>query len=218
MKKLSLRPMRFMAVFVALSACTPFPVWRDEQMSRVMRGQESVAAPTPKKPLYRLILSTPAQATGDIQLSKFKGVVWDGTIRLQDEAVEWTFTYTNLSLAVPVVALGIDLKNKSEETIEIDWNRSTIVDRAGKVHGIIHKGVKIADRGSAMPPSVIPPGAILEDYVYPTDLFFFSREWWGGVFFEDLEPGQSVSVSLNIKIREQSTKRFVFQVLPPKTE
>jgi len=54
--------MHFMAVFVALSACTPFPVWRDEQMSRVMRGQENVALPAPKKPLYRLVLASPTKA------------------------------------------------------------------------------------------------------------------------------------------------------------
>lgn len=174
--------------------------------------------PGTKQPIYRLILSTPAQAAGHIQLSKFKGVVWDGTIRLKDDAAEWTFTYTNLSLAVPVIALGISLTNRLEETIEIDWNKSAIVDRANKVHRIIHRGVKIVDRDGIMPPSVIPPGATLEDFVYPADLFFFGREWWGAVFFEDLEPGQSISVSLSVKIREHSTKRFVFQALPPIAE
>jgi hypothetical protein len=172
-------------------------------------SRESV--PISGKPAYRII-------------NQFKG---QGHISLKDEIREWEFTYSALDLfhvdqtyfeaKEGLYGLGIRFTNRSSGTVEVDWNRTVITAPSGQALRVIHRGVRLADRGSIMPPSVIPPGAILEDFVFPSDTLRFSSGrstgWWEAKgFFEGMGTGARVALTMGLKTQDGSPSRnFTFQ-------
>lgn len=84
----------------------------------------------------------------------------------------------DLSLETATVALkfaisrdefGFSLKNKTESSVQIEWNTASFVDTEGKAHRVIRDGVKLEDRDKPQVPSVIPPGASIEARVVSVD-------------------------------------------------
>jgi len=63
--------------------------------------------------------------------------------------------------------IGLKIRNKLPDPVKLDWNQSSFVDWHGKSGRIIHDGVRFVERNSLLPPSVIPPGALLEDSIVP---------------------------------------------------
>jgi hypothetical protein len=99
-----------------------------------------------------------------------------GNIVVVDREIQFGFGFSPLELTsyegrelVTSTPLGLSLlvKNSSARGVNIDWNAVTLIDATGKAYGVIHRGVKMADRSGILAPSTIPPGAILEDFVYP---------------------------------------------------
>jgi hypothetical protein len=83
-------------------------------------------------------------------------------LTMEDERVE-------LRLVVVEQGLQIVLRNKGNVPILLDWNSASFVDFEGKAFRVIHSGVKLVDRDSPQVPSVIPPGASIEDMVVSFD-------------------------------------------------
>lgn len=65
---------------------------------------------------------------------------------------------------------GIDfkIKNLTKEVMKIKWDE-TVLTLEGVTMKTIHNGVKLADRSAPQPPSVIPPGATIDEFVWPSD-------------------------------------------------
>lgn len=150
-------------------------------------------------------------------------VVSAGTVHQPDDLGDWSFSYTKVdlrSLEGNVHGLSIRFANKSADTVEIDWNRTVILDPSGRTHPVIHRGVRLADRGGSVPPSVVPAGAVLDDFVFPGDLIFLTRGQYGGwsatEFFETLRPGASISLSVGLRTGKGVTDRsFRFRIVQP---
>ncbi|MHB2015337.1 MAG: hypothetical protein ACYCW6_00155 [Candidatus Xenobia bacterium] len=74
--------------------------------------------------------------------------------------------------------IDFKLKNKSKGTMQVDWDKVAFVDFDGSSHKVMHVGVKYNDRNNSIPPSVIPPGATLDDLIYPTDYASWGGHEW----------------------------------------
>lgn len=79
----------------------------------------------------------------------------------------------------PGTQLVFDLLNNFEIPIKVMWDEAAYVDITGFTHRVIHNGVKLADRNSSQPPSVIPTQGRLNDIVYPSDLVSYSGSRYG---------------------------------------
>lgn len=75
------------------------------------------------------------------------------------------FTYTPISYGS---SIPISIQNKSDKAIKIIWDESTFINQLGQSERILHEGVKLADRNTSMPPSVLPPLGKIEDSITPT--------------------------------------------------
>jgi hypothetical protein len=151
-----------------------------------------------------------------------------GTILLVDRDLQFGFGFSSLDLAshegsVSSAPLGLSLvvRNGSARGVTIDWNAVTIIDHMGRARGVIHRGVKMADRSGILAPSTIPPGAILEDFVYPKELLSFSggrygSGWTAVNFFEAMKPGQQFKLYLPVKHGTETVEyQFVFEANAP---
>ena len=65
------------------------------------------------------------------------------------------------------------VENKTENTIEIPWDKAAYMDPEGHSHRIMHSGVEYRDRANPQPPSVIVRKGIIEDWIFPTDNLLF---------------------------------------------
>lgn len=63
----------------------------------------------------------------------------------------------------------LELSNESAAVVEVDWNRSAFVHADGQSVGVIPGTTKVMDSGRETPPSIIPPGARLEEYIIRED-------------------------------------------------
>jgi hypothetical protein len=75
----------------------------------------------------------------------------------------------SISFVTLPTALHFSLRNKGDGPIRIDWNSVALVDTAGRSHGVIHTGVKLVDRTAPKAPTIVPPGASIEDEITPVD-------------------------------------------------
>ena len=155
-----------------------------------------------------------------------------GTILVVDRELQFGFGFSPLDLtshealggkSATSVPLGLSLvvRNGSARSVTIDWNTVTIIDQGGRAQGVIHRGVKMADRSGILAPSTIPPGAMLEDFVYPREMLSFSggrygSGWTAVNFFEGLKPQQQFKLYLPVKHGTETVEyQFVFEVSTP---
>lgn len=83
------------------------------------------------------------------------------SMKFQDETIQASFTpHTK--------GVSFKIKNLTKEVIKIKWDEA-VLTLEGATMKTIHNGVKLADRDAPQTPSVIPPGATLEDFVWPSD-------------------------------------------------
>jgi hypothetical protein len=189
---------------------------------------------------HSLVLVSPV-GTGQITLTRT--TTWatgsastryssDGAISITDEAGQWRFSYkpTSLNGTYPLIlglhGIGIAFKNTSPYFVEFDWTRSVFVDPSGRASRVIHSGVRFNERSNVTAPSIIPPGAILEDFVFPSDGITMvggsvstSPYWAAPPMVEDLRAGMEISVVLAVKVGDrQSPKTFRLAVNAPAEE
>lgn len=101
-----------------------------------------------------------------------------GILRFSDEITEWTFT--------PVTrAVGFEVINKSDKVLKLDWNSATLVDYEGRTHKLAGSGIRYMEINALKPPSVLPPGARLDDMFTPTDNVRFATEWYVSPLFPE---------------------------------
>ena len=190
--------------------------------------------------LHALVLQQPT-GDGAVVLTRtvsyeqpYRGAKWDrrerfessGTIRTKDTLGEWTFGYTKTDLNTPRLeifglhALSIAVRNTTNGTVEVEWTRSAIVDPNGQTHPVIHRGVKLADRGQGSAPSIIPAGANLNDFVFPASGINFeplrgSSYWSAPALIERITPGMTLTLVLGMRTESgPASKTFRFAARP----
>lgn len=157
-----------------------------------------------------------------------------GSIVVVDREIQFAFGFSGLDLKayeragselVSSVPLGLSLlvRNGSARGITIDWNAVTLIAAAGRAYAVLHRGVKMADRSAIVAPSTIPPGAVLEDFVYPKELVTFSggrygSGWIAEQFFERMKPSQQFKLYLPVKHGNDTVEyQFTFAIGAPES-
>jgi hypothetical protein len=114
--------------------------------------------------------------------------------------------------------IAFEIKNKTGNPIKIDWNQVSYVDVLQKGHKVMHAGVKYTDRDKVQSPTIIPPMAIIEDIVFPTDYIYYVSGKYGGWRETSLFPeapgaslykGQNFSIFMPLEIN-QTFKNYYF--------
>jgi hypothetical protein len=162
--------------------------------------------------------------------SRFSG---KGTLLAVDRDVQFGFGVSSIDLSAADItsgpprastsplALSVFVRNSSQTGITLDWNAVTLITRDGRAYPVIHKGVKMADRGNALAPSTVPPNATLGDFVYPRELISFSSSrygssWLGSQFLEIMLPASTLTLYMPIRHGGQTIEyQFIFEAGKP---
>jgi hypothetical protein len=75
-------------------------------------------------------------------------------------------------------ALGLKITNHAQGPIKILWSECALILPSGQSASIMHKGVKFANRDQQMPPTVIPPGAYIDDIMAPASSVTWTDAGW----------------------------------------
>jgi hypothetical protein len=115
--------------------------------------------------------------------------------------------------------IGMVLQNKMHSPIKVDWNNFSYVDIAGLAHGVMHTGVRYMERDRPQVPTVIPPAAMIEDVIVPSDHISYTPGSAGGWSARSLFPGiitepdryigKSFSVFMPLEV-EGTVKNYLF--------
>jgi len=74
--------------------------------------------------------------------------------------------------------ISFTITNKSSSAIAIDWNRSSMTLPDSQTSNVIHQGTKFISAGTTLPPTTIPPGGKLSDFVIPTLSIHYLNGWY----------------------------------------
>lgn len=164
------------------------------------------------------------------RLSRFSG---KGMILIFHRDVQFGFGVSSVDLSASdfttapprastsPLGLSVLIRNSSPSGVQLDWNAVNLIGSGGRAYPVIHRGVKMADRGGASAPSTVPPGATLDDFVYPRELISFSSSrygssWLGSQFFETMKPGSTFTLYMPIKHGPETIEyQFTFEVGHP---
>lgn len=72
------------------------------------------------------------------------------------------------------------LTNKSDHSIKIVWDESAFVRLTGQSDRVVHSGVKYSEVNSSQPPTIVPRGGTLEDFILSADQVFYVSGSYGG--------------------------------------
>lgn len=140
------------------------------------------------KPLSGLTDDSPAElslmlhgkiADFDVQWSKEHSYYDSHTVfSLTQPSPNKSLSYEDASIAIIFTVakeeLDFTLSNKTQEPQSINWDEVSFIDLSGTAHRVLHQGVKLVDRDKPQSPSVIPPGAKINDLIAPSDAVRFS--------------------------------------------
>ncbi|QHE76779.1 hypothetical protein [Hydrogenophaga sp. PBL-H3] len=131
----------------------------------------------------------------------------------------------NIGFSPSTSQIGMVIRNKTETVMRIDWNNVAYVDTDGLSHRVIHEGVKMAEKNAVMPPTVIPPGSMINDLIYPASYISYSTgtgrvsgSWNERALFPKLPAARGMKgkefkvflpIEINGKVRNLN---FVFQI------
>jgi hypothetical protein len=91
-----------------------------------------------------------------------------------DDLIEGFFYFTQNSI-------GFQLKNKTSNTMKIHWDNCAFITSDGETKRVVHEGVKLTDRNSPQPSSVLVRNGKLTDSLTPSDnIYFNSASSYGG--------------------------------------
>jgi len=83
-------------------------------------------------------------------------------------------------------SINFELNNKTDEPIEINWNKISYVDINNKSDKIFHSEVKYSERSNEMPESIIPPQASIKDSIVPiSNVSFVEGSKYSSAFWKE---------------------------------
>lgn len=78
--------------------------------------------------------------------------------------------------------INFTLRNKTDHSIKIVWDEAVFIEVDGQSGRVAHEGVKYTDRSASQPPSVIPGGTSLTDFVLPTNRVYYRQGSYSGYY------------------------------------
>lgn len=99
---------------------------------------------------------------------------------------------------VPVLnsTISFSLLNKTDSTIRVIWDEAAFIQIDGSTERVMHSGVRYIERDRPQPPSVVPPGARLDDIILPTSNVYYISGQYGGWRTHDIIP-QSLALDFD---------------------
>lgn len=88
--------------------------------------------------------------------------------------------------------VNFDLKNLSDQPIEIIWSETVIQTSSDSSH-IIHTGIPVSQSANAIAPTKVAPGQTIQDFLLPVDLIHKKD---GVNTIEDIYPEKDDSLSV----------------------
>lgn len=100
-------------------------------------------------------------------------------------------------------SIAINLENKSDYTMKINWDNSAFINESGVSQRVIHSGVRLIDRNSPQASTILVRKGKIEDFIVPTDNIYFQSGKYGGWRYKDLTvTNADVSLLLSLEIEE----------------
>jgi hypothetical protein len=138
-----------------------------------------------------------------------------------NQAVTTKFSAGVITGVIGRKGVAITVENNSDQPIEIVWNDSSFIDMNRSARRIFHYGVKYVDRDRALPNTMIPPLAKIEDAAIPTENLSLTEGRFGGwteapLFPSEVSPelaertiasmkGAKVALFLQLMVGEKKT-------------
>lgn len=97
----------------------------------------------------------------------------------EDKSIKILFNITSEQI-------NFQLNNKTEDLIEINWNKVTFVDFNSESQKIFHSNIKFIDKEKIMPETIIPPLAKINDFILPSVNSYYgeySKSWVSNTLF-----------------------------------
>ena len=67
-------------------------------------------------------------------------------------------------------AFYLYIKNRTDETLEIDWNKTLYISSGQTSGGFMFEGIDLQERHNSKPPDGVPPRGYLAKTIWPVDL------------------------------------------------
>jgi hypothetical protein len=97
-------------------------------------------------------------------------------------------------------AFALQVENKTDSTLEIDWNRTLFMDNGQSRGGFMFEGIKYNDRNAAKSPDIVGPNSIFRKSIWPNVLVQrFTSSWSHFSFGWDKGDQGKYGVSLSVK-------------------
>lgn len=138
--------------------------------------------------------------------------VASSSLYYSDGRIQIAFALRQAAHGAGKEGIAFTIRNLTGSEIEIDWNRSGFWLPGGQMSGVIHAGVRFIQAETYLPPTVIPSGRTLSDFVIPTRSIYPSVIGWR-VRPLDLSPRAQLGLFLSVRGRSlpESGYDFVFQ-------
>lgn len=65
------------------------------------------------------------------------------------------------------------IKNKTNETFYIDWDKSSLIDTYGEAHRIVTGKVSLNTKNNPQIPTPVTPGAKISETIFPADYLYY---------------------------------------------
>ncbi len=138
--------------------------------------------------------------------------------RTQTTPTENVYTDERARFIVSVDArsIGLILQNTTDSSARVLWDEASYVDGSETSHRILHGGTKLVDRQAAQPPSIVPPGAKLEDTLYPVENVLWRNGTWMLVpLFDNHALGETLRILLPVDFGGETYEYLFTFVLRP---
>lgn len=103
-------------------------------------------------------------------------------------------------------SISIALQNKTQDRLAVIWDETSFIPSDGASSRVFHVGVRYSEKNEPQAPTVVPPGARIEDEILPSDYTGYSdgaNEWvTAPIVSNELAPNEPASfryyVTLNV--------------------
>ena len=119
-----------------------------------------------------------------------------------DDMIGGTFYFTSQSI-------GFELKNKTDYTMKINWDNCAYITSSGETKRVIHEGIKLTDRNSPQPPSIIVRNGKITDSLTPSDNIYYVSGQYGGWRYHKLFENYSYTTGNMEKVLTEAKTNFI---------
>jgi len=113
------------------------------------------------------------------------------------------------------IGFELTIENKTDEDLELDWNRTLFIQDGRTNGGFMFEGVVYRARNNPKPPDIIFSGSRFSKQILPSNLVYFSRGrsgYWDHKFMGTGECGVSLSIKVaGREVREKMLIDFFLQ-------